>query len=158
MVIGGNFKAYIWDPFLIICQILAMQGFFYTTLGLIISILFLLSNTFPTLNHLLNPDKLSLSNLESTLVVIAYSINSLAVSLALCLIVQRAKLCLDFTCTVHFIHMLVCWLCYGKLLTISSFIIQLICISISAVFGEYLCFRNEMKPINLGRESSRADL
>merc|ERR1711931_244261 len=156
MVMGGNFRSYIWDPFLIISQILAMQGFYYTTFGIILSVLFLLTPESPNLSHLLDPEHMSLINLENTLVVIASSINSFAVSLALCIVVQRAKLCLDFTCTIHLLNMLLGWAYYGRLMTFSSFIIQIICISIAAVFGEYLCFKYEMKPISL--LGNRADL
>lgn len=156
MVLGGSFRTYIWDPFLIISQIITMQCLFYFTFGTILSTLFLLVSVPPSMSHLLNPDHLSLSNLENTLVVVAASLNALATAALLCIVVQRAKLCLDFTCTIHFLHMILCWFYYGKLMTFSSLIIQIICISITAVFGEYLCFKNDMKPINLG--SGRADL
>ena len=42
-------------------------------------------------------------------------------------------------------------------MTFSSLVIQIICISITAVFGEYLCFKNDLKPINL-IGGTRADL
>ena len=101
MVLGGSFRTYIWDPFLIITQILAMQCFYYFTLGSILSFLFLMSQSKPDMSHIFNPENLNLSTLENTLVVVACSLNSVAVAVLLCLIVQRAKLCLDFTCTME---------------------------------------------------------
>ena len=146
MIMGGSFRTYIWDPVLIVSQIVAIQGFYYTTLGILMSILFQLSSTSPTLSHLINPRHLNLSNLENTLVVMAMAINSLCVAVFLWVIVQRAKLCLDFTCTLHFLHALIGWSYCGTLLTFSSFIIQIVCISISAIVGEYRKFeKNGLK-------------
>ena len=156
MVIGGSFRTYIWDPFLIISQIIAIQCLYYCSFGFIMSILFVLNSTSPSVAYIFNQDYLNIASIDNTLVVVATLINALCAAVYLCFIVQRAKLCLDFTCTVHFLHMVFCWAYYGKLLTFSSLIIQLIAISITAVFGEYLCFKNDMKPINLG--GTRADL
>merc|ERR1711941_88325 len=156
-VMGGNFRAYIWDPLLIISQIMSLQGLYYTSFGIILGILFQLSSTSPQISHMVNPKHLNLSNLENTLVVMSSAINSLCVAVFLWLVVQRAKLCLDFTCTLYFLHALIGWYYCGKLVTFSSFIIQIICISISAIVGEYLCMRSELRAIPL-LGGSRIDL
>lgn len=158
MVMGGSFRHYIWDPVLILSQIAAIQGFYYTSLGIIISILFQLSSAAPTLNHLLSPAFQNLSNLDNTLVVMSNALNSLCVSVFLWVVVQRAKLCLDFTCTLHFLHALIGWLYSGVFVTFSSFIIQIICISISAIVGEYLCMRSALRDIPLLQRPNRIDL
>jgi len=158
MVMGGSFRHYIWDPMLIISQILAIQGFYYTSFGVILSVLFQLTSTSPTMQHLLNPSHQNLGNLENTLVVMASALNSLCVAVFLWLVVQRAKLCLDFTCTLHFLHALVGWIYSGVLVTFSSFIIQIICISISAIVGEYLCMRSALLDIPLIQRPNRIDL
>merc|ERR1712038_1610415 len=157
MVSGGSFRAYIWDPLLIISQIIAMQSFYYVSLCLILTFLFQLSTHHPEMHHVLDPTYINLSNLENTLVVIANIVNSLAVSVFLWIIVQRSKLCLDFTCTLHLFQMLIGWMNSGKLFTFSSLIIQIICISISSIAGEFLCMRSEMKAIPL-IGGSRIDL
>ncbi len=72
--------------------------------------------------------------------------------MALWYVVQRTKLCLDFTCTVHFFHVLVCWAYNGHLgNTLSWWVINTVCVTLMCVSGEFLCMRTELKaiPVNM---------
>uniref|UniRef100_A0A1I8A4W2 Protein SYS1 homolog n=1 Tax=Steinernema glaseri TaxID=37863 RepID=A0A1I8A4W2_9BILA len=77
-------------------------------------------------------------------------LTSLATAFALSVVVQRAKQCLDFVCTIHFWHLLAV-ICYARAFPtqISWWLLQLICIVISTVLGEYLCMRVETREIPL---------
>ena len=79
-------------------------------------------------------------------------------SLALWNIVQRTKLCLDFTCTVHFFHVIFCW-CYNGFppTSFSWWVINVICVTLMCVSGEFLCMRTELKAIPVSM-SSKVDL
>ena len=69
-------------------------------------------------------------------------------SLGLWYVVQRTKLCLDFTCTVHLFHMFFCWYYNGALpLYFSWWVINLICVAVMCVAGEFLCMRTELRAI-----------
>ncbi len=73
-------------------------------------------------------------------------------------IVQRTKLCLDFSATAYFLH-LVASLIYNSAWpsTASWWVLQSSCITITCVLAEFLCMRSEMKSIPLGM-SARVDL
>ena len=69
-------------------------------------------------------------------------------SLGLWYVVQRTKLCLDFTCTVHLFHVILCWHYNGALpLYFSWWIINSICVAVMCVAGEFLCMRTELRAI-----------
>ena len=73
-------------------------------------------------------------------------------------IVQRTKLCLDFSTTAHLLHFFACWMYNSTWPTSPSWwILQLSCVAITCVIGEFLCLRSEMKAIPLGM-ASRVDL
>ena len=85
--------------------------------------------------------------------------NHIFSSVALWYVVQRTKLCLDFTCTVHFFHLLACWYynnyTFGN--TITWWFINIVCMTIMCVSGEFLCMRTELRAIPVSM-TPKADL
>ena len=78
-------------------------------------------------------------------------------SLGLWYVVQRTKQCLDFTCTVHFFHLVFCWYYNGFVPTfLSWWVINILCIAIMCVSGEFLCMRTELRAIPVSM--SKVDL
>jgi len=64
-------------------------------------------------------------------------------------VVERAKKCLDFAATMHIIHLVVC-MCYSGFPTNWLWwLLMLTTMVITAVLGEYLCWRREMREIPL---------
>lgn len=73
-------------------------------------------------------------------------------------IVQRTKQCLDFSSTAHLIHLIVCWYYNGHFPSAFSWwLLNLACLTIMCVSGEFLCMRTELQaiPLNMG---PKADL
>lgn len=71
--------------------------------------------------------------------------------MGLFIVVKRAKLCLDFSLTVHFYHLIICWIYNGSFAWSASWwVLQLICSAISTVLGEFLCMQQEMRAIPVG--------
>ena len=69
-------------------------------------------------------------------------------SIGLWYIVQRTKLCLDFACTVYFLHLVACvWYNSGLPYTLSWWLINIVCTAILCVTGEFLCMRTELQSI-----------
>ena len=69
-------------------------------------------------------------------------------SLGLWYIVQRTKLCLDFTATVHLLHLMCCTWYNGSLpLSATWWAINLVCVTTMCVTGEFLCMRTELSTI-----------
>lgn len=80
--------------------------------------------------------------------------NSLAViimafitAVFLCVIVERAKKCLDFALTLYFIDFLLCIVYEGFPTTWAWWLIHLISLTISILLGEFLCSRRELEEI-----------
>ena len=84
--------------------------------------------------------------------------NNFCSAASLWAIVQRTKLCLDFSSTAHLLH-LTASLIYNSAWPSSAswWVLQFSCATITCVLGEFLCLRSEMKSIPLGM-SSRVDL
>ena len=154
---SGRFRSYVWDPFLIMSQIILLQCVFYSTLGLVIAVCVSLGGYTPSLNLMFHTTSIHYVGQANRLVLIAHMINSLFGALALWYIIQRAKQCLDFTCTLHFIHFIICCIYSSHFPTyITWWLVQLACIVLMVVVGEYLCFRSDMKDIPL--VGSKADV
>ena len=65
-------------------------------------------------------------------------------------IVERAKKCMDFTFTVYFIHVLVCWATTRSFPVSGSWwLVLVLCFIITAALGEYLCLQREMQEISV---------
>lgn len=78
-------------------------------------------------------------------------------ALGLWLFIRRGKQCLDFTVTVHFFHMIGCWIYNAHLpAALSWWLVNIACMAFMAVTGEYLCMRTELRaiPVNSGPKSN----
>lgn len=80
-------------------------------------------------------------------------------AVAIWYIVQRAKLCLDFAVTTHFLHFLGCWIFNRHIpQTLPWWILNVIGCALMTVCGEFLCMRTEMKAIPLSMVGGKVDL
>lgn len=147
----SSFRQFVWDPVLLISQMTCLQTFFYASqMSLMLFCSFfgyepLISSVF------------SIQTQRSMALI--QLVASVGVSLALSYLVQRAKQCLDFACTVHFFH-LICTTIYNRAFPtqFTWWILQIISTTICTVLGEYLCMRIESQEIKLEGGPSRYDL
>ncbi|XP_067006460.1 protein SYS1 homolog [Anabrus simplex] len=149
----GQFRNTTWDPLLIICQIVAMQCVFYVGLGLWMLVMNVLVGSSRSLDHLFKYEEIHVRDANGKLVIAAFVLNALLGALGLWFIVQRTKQCLDFTCTAHFFHLLACWYYNAHFPSAFSWwLLNVACITIMCVCGEFLCMRTELQaiPLNLG--------
>lgn len=146
---SGQFRPSVWDPLLAISQIVTIQTMWYTSLGILVFVNDCLISQPPSLDHIFDYRQFSTSPTNKFL-VISYLINSLCGSLYLWHIVKKAKPCLDFSATIHVIHLFACWIYNGCFpIRFSWWLLNLICVSITCVCGEFLCMKTEMKSIPL---------
>nr|CAG4637414.1 EOG090X0FH3 [Ceriodaphnia reticulata]SVE73245.1 EOG090X0FH3 [Ceriodaphnia reticulata] len=153
---SGSFRITVWDPPLIISQIVAVQCIMYVSLGLwIILLLNVIAGHPVSIDYIF---KYQVIDANGRLVVACFLLNSLISAASLWAIVQRTKLCLDFSATAYFLH-LVASLIYNSAWPSSAswWVLQSSCITITCVLAEFLCMRSEMKSIPLGM-SARVDL
>lgn len=91
---------------------------------------------------------------KSQIMICPLHLNS---ALGLWFFIRRGKQCLDFTVTVHFFHMIGCWVYNSHLPTsLSWWLVNVACVALMAVIGEYLCMRSELQaiPVNTGPKSN----
>ncbi|KAK0145540.1 Protein SYS1 [Merluccius polli] len=188
---ASHFRSYIWDPVLIVSQIVLMQCIYYSFLGLwmagvdsLVQSNRSLDQIFsyqvcPALNHVhhhtssrqytkrtivalsktvpLYLQVLGFATIQGRLSMMAFVLNSLTCALGLWFFIRRGKQCLDFTVTVHFFHMIGCWIYNAHLpAALSWWLVNVACMALMAVIGEYLCMQTELRaiPVNTGPKSN----
>ncbi|XP_049635365.1 protein SYS1 homolog isoform X2 [Suncus etruscus] len=114
---AGQFRSYVWDPLLILSQIVLMQTVYYGSLGLWLALVDGLVRSSPSLDQMFDDQILGFSTPPGRLSMMSFVLNAL-------------------TCS-RFPSALTWWL------------VQVVCIALMAVIGEYLCMRTELKEIPL---------
>ncbi|GLV36454.1 Sys1 golgi trafficking protein [Carabus blaptoides fortunei] len=151
--LSGTFRNTQWDPSLITTQIISVQCIMYLSLGLIVTLLGFISGDNRSLDHLFEYHEIQIRDIAGKMVISAFVINSLIGALVLWFVVERTKQCLDFSCTWHFIHLIVCWFYNGSFpTTVSWWLLNLVCVTLTCVCAEFLCLRTELQaiPLTLG--------
>ncbi|XP_065372177.1 protein SYS1 homolog [Calliphora vicina] len=148
---SGSFRNTQWDPILLISQIISVQFCVYFTLGLSVGLANMLAGDNYRLDNIFEYHEIHVSDLGGRLLICAFVTNSFLASLALWCIVRRAKLCLDFSCTFHIFHLLICWW-YNNAFpsNISWWLLNCITATIMCIGGEFLCLKSELKEIPVG--------
>jgi len=149
---AGQFRYTVWDPWMIISQILTLQCVFYVSLGLWLSLFDLVSGNDKSLDQVFKYQELQFSSFNGKIVVASFVFTALNCSLGLWYVVQRTKLCLDFACTVYLLHLIACIYYNGSFpATFSWWLINLVSTMILCVTGEFLCMRTELQsiPVNM---------
>lgn len=74
-------------------------------------------------------------------------------------IVERYRLCLDFSCTIHIVHLIACIWYNGTLPTPFWWLLNATCAAITCICAEFLCMRTELNsiPVNSG-QTPKVDL
>ncbi|XP_044745494.1 protein SYS1 homolog [Coccinella septempunctata] len=149
----GSFRFTQWDPWLIISQIITIQCVLYFTLGLWLAVLGSMVGDTRTLDHIFQYHELQVRDAGGRMVIFSFILNALVGAGLLWYVVERTKLCMDFSSTWHFIHLVICWFYNGTFPTsISWWLLNIVCATIMCVCGEFLCLRSELKaiPLSLG--------
>jgi len=153
---AGQFRYTIWDPWMIISQIVTLQCIFYVTLGLWVFLFDLLTGSPRSLDQLFKYQELQATGASGKLLIAALIFNALNCSVALWYVVGRTKLCLDFSCTIHLLHLIACcWWNSGLPHTLTWWVMNIVCVTIMCVSGEFLCMRTELKsiPVSMGQKA-----
>uniref|UniRef100_A0A8D8W9E0 Protein SYS1 homolog n=1 Tax=Cacopsylla melanoneura TaxID=428564 RepID=A0A8D8W9E0_9HEMI len=147
---SGHFRNTQWDPFLLISQIIAVQCLYYVSFGLWLSIIGLFTGDTRSLDPMFKYQDLNIRDYYGVSVIVAIIFNAITGSFILWTLTQRTKLCLDFSCTLHFIHILFCTY-YNNAFpgSILWWIVYIFSCTIMCILGEILCMRTELKAIPL---------
>ena len=141
-----------FDPLLIVAQIGSMQALWYLDYGFWVFLLNALSGK-PVnavgLHHLLARGRAHHAVRRRLDHDRRRAAERAAGAAFLCVVVERAKKCLDFTVTAHFMHLCSCSLYDGLPDHWEWWAVNGMSVVLMALLGEYLCMRRELQDIPL---------
>jgi len=143
------FYANIFDPVLVLSQIVIMQCTFYLLIGLLVVVCHALFQSELSLSFLLDPSALHVREAIGWPPILAFLLVAPACSYVLVLVVGRAKKCLDFAATVYMFHFFCCLVFAGFPYNWEWWITNTLGLVGCVVLGEYLCMKKEMEYIPL---------
>ncbi|XP_003701089.1 sys1 golgi trafficking protein [Megachile rotundata] len=157
--ITGQFRKTMWDPILIISQIIAVQTVMYFCLGLWIWVVASLIGTTKSLDYAFHYKEIHVRDFTGQFIIVIFVLNALIGAFALWWLVQRTKQCMDFACTAHLIHLLCCWVYNASFpSSFSWWCLNIVSLSIMCVCGEFLCMKTELQAIPLGINNQKTAL
>lgn len=138
-----------FDPWLIFGQILTLQCLFYLALAAFLELS--VGSEGLTLSAFFDFKAVTATTAKGWLTIVSFCCAALAGSGFLCVVIGRAKKCLDFTATVYFVHLINCTAFSGVPSGITWWALTTCSIVVMAMFGECLCFQRELRDIPLAR-------
>mmetsp|Transcript_14093 Transcript_14093/g.30554 ORF Transcript_14093/g.30554 Transcript_14093/m.30554 type:complete len:200 (+) Transcript_14093:129-728(+) len=150
------YGAAVWDPVLIIAQIISLQCLFYLTLGLFHAIFLGPYVSHLAAAHLLGWHVMSFHTYLGWMTLAANILTAASSAVYLMWLVERAKKCLDFASTCYIIHLVLCWSYSGFPASLEWWVVNGVGLLILSLLGEWLCVRREMAEIPLNALRARA--
>mmetsp|Transcript_52779 Transcript_52779/g.121172 ORF Transcript_52779/g.121172 Transcript_52779/m.121172 type:complete len:170 (-) Transcript_52779:256-765(-) len=157
---AASFQPGGFDPVLITAQIVAMQTLLYVSLGMWLLLLTALSGgdlSEISLDLVFSYSSVSLFLTGGWRLMAAFFLNAIAGACFLCIVVERAKKCLDFSTTAHFLHLCFCYFYAGLPSNWEWWVLNGVTLALMALLGEFLCMRRELQDIPLFRGAVSQD-
>ncbi|KAL4583906.1 hypothetical protein LXL04_008491 [Taraxacum kok-saghyz] len=141
----------VWDPWLIVAQIVCIQCLYYLTLGFFMAILVGTRVSTMSLVYFFDYATITLSTVTGWCVIASFILTSVAGAGFLVYLIERAKKCLDFSATIYIIHLFICIIYGGWPTSITWWIVNGTGLTVMALLGEYLCIQRELREIPISR-------
>lgn len=139
----------LFNPRLILSQIISLQSFHYVVLGVIFQINHVLFATSITTDRIFTAKHLDIWSASGWIDCGAVLMSSFIGSILLAIIVEKSKKCLDFSVTLFLLHIIVCSIYGGFPATWDWWIIHILGMIMMVLFGEYFCSKRELSDIPL---------
>lgn len=146
----------VWDPWLIVAQIVCFQCLYYLTLGIFMTILVGTRVSRISLVYFFDYATVTASTVTGWCVIASFILSSLAGAGILLYLIERAKKCLDFSATLYIVHLLICIIYGGWPSSITWWVVNVTGLAVMALLGEYLCIRRELREIPISKFRSRS--
>ncbi|KAJ3671074.1 hypothetical protein LUZ60_008500 [Juncus effusus] len=143
------YGAVVWDPWLIVTQIVLLQCLYYLTLGLFMAVLVGTRAARMSLVYFFDFSTLTVSTVTGWCVVVSFLLTSIAGAGYMLYVIERAKKCLDFAATLYIIHLFICIIYGGWPLSFTWWVVNLTGLAFMSLLGEWLCIRRELREIPL---------
>ncbi|XP_057459710.1 uncharacterized protein LOC130750242 [Actinidia eriantha] len=148
------YGAVVWDPWLIVAQIVCFQCLYYLTLGVVMAILVGTRVSRMSLVYFFDYATVSGSTVTGWCVIASFILSSLAGAVYMPYLIERAKKCLDFSATLHINHLFICIMYGGWPSSLTWWVVNGTGVAVMALLGEYLCIRRELREIPIARYRS----
>ena len=109
----SSFRVFVWDPALLVSQMISMQTIFYTVEAACLVVYSFFTSYEANMSTIFAIQVCSPVPLFVNIIlqvsrggIVTQLVASMICAIALSIVVQRAKQCLDFACTLHVIHCL----------------------------------------------------
>lgn len=145
------YGAMVWDPWLILSQIVCLQCLYYLTLGFFMSILVGARVSRMSLVYFFDFSALAANTVTGCFAIAAFLLSSLAGAGYILYLIERAKKCLDFSATLYIIHLFICIMYGGWPSSLTWWVVNLTGLLLMTYLGEWLCIRRELKEIPIPR-------
>ncbi|CAL9083701.1 unnamed protein product [Musa acuminata var. zebrina] len=145
------YGAIVWDPWLIVSQIVCFQCLYYLTLGSFMAILVGTRVSHMSLMYFFDFSTLTASTVTGWCAIVSFLLSSLAGAIYLVYLVERAKKCLDFSATLYIIHLFICIIYGGWPSSITWWVVNVTGLALMSLLGEWLCIRRELQEIPITR-------
>lgn len=153
MFYGAN----IWDPLLIISQIVALQSLSYLGMGLLLWMIVSPYHQGPlSLHFLFDWRYINAHSFTGWLSILTSFLNAFMCAAYLLPIVSRAKKCLDFASTLYIWHAVFTISLSGWPKSMVWWAVLFTNMAITSLLGEWLCLQREMREIPLNQIRDRA--
>ncbi|XP_062155936.1 uncharacterized protein LOC133863835 isoform X2 [Alnus glutinosa] len=144
----------VWDPWLIVAQIVCLQCLYYLTLGVFLTILVGTRVSRMSLVYFFDYATVTTSTVTGRSVIASFLLSSFAGAGFMLYLIERAKKCLDFSATVYIIHLFICIVYGGWPSSITWWVLNGTGIAVMALLGECLCKYRELQEIPMTRYRS----
>ncbi|KAM0859331.1 hypothetical protein ACQ4PT_047258 [Festuca glaucescens] len=141
------YGAMVWDPWLIVAQIVCLQCLYYLGLGTFMALL--VGTRVPRLTLLYLFDFAILTPRTTTgwCAIASFILAAIAGAGFMLYVIERAKKCLDFAATLYIIHLFICIIYGGWPASVTWWVVNIVGLAIMSLLGEYLCIRRELQDI-----------
>ncbi|XP_050383785.1 uncharacterized protein LOC126800458 [Argentina anserina] len=152
------YGAVVWDPWLILVQIVCLQCLYYLTLGFFLAALVGTRVSRMTLVYFFDFATVTVSTVTGWCVIASFVLSALASAGYLYLLIERSKRCLDFSVTVYIVHLCICIGYGGWPSSITWWVVNGTGIGVMAWLGIYLCMKRELQEIMIPTARYRSNV
>lgn len=129
---------------------------FYILISLLLLIALALTGDELSLDAILSDTEIRTDTVFGWTLALVWLVNAVIVIPVLVLLVQRAKLVLDFVLTLEFIHLIFVWIHTRHFPTCGAWwILQTVSTIVMTLGGEWACMRRELEPILVSKKPAQ---
>ncbi|KAJ2502061.1 hypothetical protein GGH96_001462 [Coemansia sp. RSA 1972] len=140
------FRKSVYDPVLIVAQIVTLQCFGYSTFSVLMVFASILTNVELTPRLLFSSSSVQ-PTVEGAIVGVSLICMGIMNIVPLVYMVERSRLCIDFSATFFVVHVIVVWWTQHQVPELLWWAVMAVAMGVMAVGGRAVCSRRELLPI-----------